>query len=528
MTAHTGWHAELTELARRRERGRQMGGAAAIERLHARGKLTPRERIDLLLDAGSFREFGELATGVVRVAGRPDRPAPADALVTGWGSVHGRTVLVMADDGTIAAGARGPAGYRKARFIDSLCVRTGLPLIMLQESSASRLGAVMGAQFAGPVWPAEHGVPGTRTHCEVDTRGPLISAVLGTALGAASFRTVNADFAVMVESSAMALAGPPMVKGAIGHSTSVEELGSPDFHRSESGLIDLICKDEPEALSAIRSVVSYLPERSGLPPRRVESHDPGDRAVPELLDIVPVNHRKAYDVVRVIEAIVDDHQFVQLKPERAPNIVVGFARLAGHAVGVVANQPIRMGGVVDPRAAGKATRFAQVCGSFGLPLVFLQDQPGFIVGASAEREGALREVVRLMNTAYGLRTPVVTVLMRKAFGFSTWLLGGKVLDPELVVAWPGAAVSVAGPELALNTLLATEQREGSLDEERRAELAALYVRNSRAQLAAYEFRIDDVIHPAETRRALARALDRGERRYAVPRAQRGRRVEVTS
>ncbi len=507
MTAVGGWDEALAALAARREAGRQLGGPAAIERLHTRGKLTARERIDLLVDPGTFRELGELVTGIVEVPGRPDREAAADGVVTGWGQVAGRTVFVVADDGTITAGARGPGGNRKAARIRDLAAQNGYPLVLLLESSANRFQSMMGAQFAGASGGGSAGTSPPVAPWQSTGRTPVVCAVLGTALGAASFRTMDAEFSTLADgTAAMALAGPPVVQGGIGVEATPQDLGSGDVHATATGFIDHVAPDEADAIASVRRFLGFFPSSSWELPPRVVTDDPADRAAPELADLVPLDHRKPYDMGRLVRTIVDHGDLLELRPRYARNIITGYARIDGWTVGIIANQPRHLGGIVDVKAVIKAVRFAQICNAYNIPLVFLQDQPGFIVGPDSEREGALRQVVRLMNTAYGATVPMVTVLVRKAYGFSTWLLGGRAVGADHVVAWPSGAISLAAPEIGVATLLRNELAQGELSEERQLELYASYRRMSQARWAAYDFRIDDVIDPADTRAHLAGAL----------------------
>jgi len=517
-----GWDEALAALAARREAGRQLGGPAAIERLHARGKLTARERIDLLFDPGTFRELGELVTGLVEVPGRPDREAPADGVVAGWGAVEGRRVMVVADDGTITAGARGPGGNRKAGRIRDLAAQNGYPLVLLLESSANRFQSMMGAQFAGASGGGSAGASPPVAPWQSTGRSPVVCAVLGTALGAASFQTMDAEFSTLAEgTAAMALAGPPVVQGGIGVEATPQDLGSGEVHATATGFIDHVAPDEADAIATVRRFLGFFPSSSWELPPRVPTGDPAGRVSPELADLVPLDHRKPYDMGRLVRTIVDDGDLLELRPRYARNIIVGYARIDGWTVGIIANQPRHLGGIVDVKAVIKAVRFAQICNAYNIPLVFLQDQPGFIVGPDSEREGALRQVVRLMNTAYSATVPMVTVLVRKAYGFSTWLLGGRAVGADHVVAWPSGAISLAAPEIGVATLLRNELAQGELSEERQLELYASYRKMSQARWAAYDFRIDDVIDPAHTREHLAAALAMVEgRRRAQLRTRR--------
>jgi acetyl-CoA carboxylase carboxyltransferase component len=512
MDAHpgkqpTGWAEALAGLDAWRKDGRQLGGAAAIEKLHARGKLTARERIGLLFDEGTFREIGELVTGMVEVPGRPDREAPADGVVTGWGLVGGRTVVVVADDGTITAGARGPGGNRKVARLRELADQNGYPLVMLLESSANRFQSMMGAQFAGASGGSPLGTSAPIGTWLSEGRSPMVCAVLGTALGAASFRTMDAEFSTLADgTAAMALAGPPVVEGGIGVETTPQALGSGKMHATKTGFIDHVASDELDAISAVRRFLGFFPSNSRELPPRVCGDDPASREAPELVSMVPLDHRKPYDMRKLLEVVVDNGDLLELRPRYARNIITAYARIDGWTVGIIANQPRHLGGIVDVKAVIKAVRFAQICNAYNIPLVFFQDQPGFIVGPDSEREGALRQVVRLINTAYAATVPMVTVLVRKAYGYSTWLLGGRAVGADYVVAWPSGSISLAAPEIGVATLLRNELAAGELSEERQLELYANFRRMSQARWAAYEFRIDDVIDPARTRPHLADAL----------------------
>jgi acetyl-CoA carboxylase carboxyltransferase component len=516
------WAEALAALDARREAGRALGGPEAIARLHARGKLTARERVDRLFDPGTFRELGELATGLIEVPGRPDREAPADGVVTGWGLVGGRRVMVIADDGTITAGARGPAANRKAAAVRGLAHRHGYPFVLLLESSANRFQSMMGAQFAGDAEPPADGTTPPRADWMAEGRSPMVCAVLGTALGAASFQTMDAEFSCLAGgTAAMALAGPPVVQGGIGVETTTEQLGSGELHATTTGFIDHVADDEDGCLDAVRRFLQLFPDNSRELPPRVCTGDPAGRRSEELTDLVPLDHRKPYDMRRVVEAVVDHGELLESRPRFARNIICGWARIDGWSVGIIANQPRHLGGIVDVKAVIKAVRFAQVCNAYNIPLVFLQDQPGFIVGPDSEREGALRQVVRLMNAAYGATVPMLTVLVRKAYGFSTWLLGGRPVGADHVVAWPSGSISLAAPEIGVATLLRNELAAGELSEQRQLELYASYRQMSQARWAAYDFRIDDIIDPADTRPVLAAALAMAQsRRRAELRTRR--------
>lgn len=517
------WATALAELEKAREDGRQMGGPEAIARLHERGKLTPRERIDLLFDDGTFREIGELVTGYINVPGRGERIAPCDGVVAGWGEVNGRRVFVIADDGTIAAGSRGPGGSRKAGYTRSLATNQGFPLVLLLESSAGRLQGMMGAQFAGAAGGGASGVALPDGAWAQPGSIPVVSAIMGTALGGASFGAIGSEFTTITNrTGAMAMGGPPVVQGGIGQDVDTQELGGAAVHANITGFVDRVCEDDADNVAVVRRFLGFFPDNSRELPPRIPTSDPFDRQAPELVDIVPLDHRKPYDMHRVIEAIVDDGDFFEVKGSFGGNAITGYAHLGGYSVGIIANQPSNLGGIVNVKAAIKSIRLLQTCDAYNIPVIFLQDQPGFIVGPGSEREGALRQIVRLMNTAYSFTTPALTVLVRKAYGFSTWLLGGRPVGADYVVAWPSASISLAGPEVAVNTLMAREAQKGELSPEKAQELYASYRKMSQARWAAYDFRIDDVIEPRRTREVLIRGLEmalaRRSKNLALPRS----------
>ena len=502
--ATTTWDTLLAELADHDSASTALGGPDAIERLHGRGKLTARERLALLFDPGTFHEVGLFAEGLIMVSGREPRTVPADAIVTGWGRVNGRTVLALADDGTIASGARGAIGGRKAAFIRSLALRTRHPLVQMLEASAGRMQDMMGSQFAGAA-----GAGGANSSGLSWTSGriPTVTAAMGFSFGGPTFQAPTTDLIVMTRKTGfIGVGGPPVVRGGLGLEATAEEIGGAEVHTKKTGLVDRVAADDQSCIEDIRRFLDYLPSSCyEYPPYR----EPGDsitRKNERLTQIVPFDHRKAYNVLDVIVEIVDDGEYLEMKPEYGRNIITCFARLGGHPIGIVANQPKVNGGINDVRAGAKTNRFVQICDAYHVPLLFLQDQPGFMVGPKAEREDTARAIARYQNTIYGVDLPMMTIIMRKAYGYSYWLLGGKPVGADLVAAWPSASISLAGPEVGVNTLLDREARSGQVSPERRQALYAEYREDSKAIKAARGFRIDDVIDPADTRRYLCENL----------------------
>lgn len=497
------WEEARSLVAELRLRGHAMGGEKGLERQHSRGRLSPRERVELLFDSGTFHELGELAVGTVVTPGRPDRDAPADGVVAGWGEVGGRRAYAISDDGTIAAGARGPAGNRKADAVMSLARRSGRPLVWFAESSVNRMQHVMGSQFAGDLEPEL----GIRFPSRPAPPNPIVIAISGQSLGRASFAAMDADFVTMAEgSSSMALAGPSIVRAATGDDVSSEDLGGVEMHAQGTGEVDLTGDSEASAVAGIKGFLGFMPERAGqLPPRR-RSGDPGDRLCPELYEIVPLVYRRAYDMRKVVAAIVDDGSFLQVKERYARTVICAYARIDGWPVGIIANNPHFQAGILNPDTLNKIVSFVSVCDRFRIPLVFLQDQPGVMPGPQSERNGVIRQVTRTTRAMSNVGVPILTVLIRKCYGFSYMLLGSRAFGGDNVVAWPSAAISLAGPEAAVATVLAAEERAGTLTDERRAAVIADYIEDARARWAAREGRIDDIVAPDRTRAHLATQL----------------------
>ncbi len=344
-----GWSEAIAELDRLREAGREMGGPEAIERLHARGKLTPRERIERLVDAGTFHEIGGLVEGFVAVRGREPRLAPCDALVAGWANVDDRRVFIVADDGSIASGSRGPGGAVKAAFISGLARKQGYPLVQLLEASAPRMQGMMGAQFAG--------APGAGDRDGAFGRGwnrggeiPRVQAAMGSSVGGPSFSAPSCEFILMTKrTGAWGVSGPPVVLGGLQQEVDMQEIGGSAVHADSTGFADYPAEDDDDGLRVIREWLSYFPSNSRQLPPRVDRGDPPDRRSPQLTEIVPVDHRRPYDMHRVIEAIVDDGRFLEMKHSFGKTVITCYARLNGHSVGIVAKQPRFLGGIMDSK-----------------------------------------------------------------------------------------------------------------------------------------------------------------------------------
>src|SRR5256712_635384 len=439
------------DLAARRERAEQMGGRGGVDKQHAAGKLTVRERIDHLFDAGTFTESGLHATRAGSAPGRAGRATPADGVVTGFGKIDGRPAAVIAYDFTVMAGSMGRNAETKCNRAREIAYTTRIPMIGLSASAGARIQEAMGSRnFAGS---------GLLFREESIMSGvvPQVAAMMGPGAAGTAYIPALADFVPMVKgTSHMALGGPPLVKAVVGEDVTPEELGGSKIHCEISGVGDLEVEDDRACLTVIREYLSYFPSSNLERPPRHASNDPVDRRDEDLLEIVPDNPRRAYDVRKVIRAIVDDGRVFELKPAWARNIVVGLARLAGHPVGVVANQPMVLGGALDNDAADKAARFIMLCDAFNIPLVFLQDVPGFLVGSKVERAGIIRHGAKMLYAVNEATVPKLTVVLRKAYGAGYFVMCGRAYEPDLIVAWPTAEISVMGPAGGTNIIFRKE------------------------------------------------------------------------
>jgi acetyl-CoA carboxylase carboxyltransferase component len=491
------------ELSERRADAEQMGGPELVERQHSLGKLTARERLDLLFDPGTFVETGIYA-GAVDSAQSQGKRTPADGCLTGVGEVEGRRVTVVAYDFTVLAGSIGMHGERKATRARDLAVKHGMPMVYLLDSAGARVTESVGAAFAGA---GDLFREITRMSGVV----PQVAAVMGPCSAGTAYIPALCDFVPMVKgTSSMALAGVHLVRAATGEEVTEEEMGGSKVHNKISGVADLECADDAECIRAVREYLSHMPSRYGgtVPPRATE--DAVDRRSEELYDVVPVNARQAYDMRKVIKAIVDDGEFFAMKPDWAKSIITGFARFGGRSVGIVASQPMQMAGSLDVNSADKSARFINLCDSFDIPLVFLVDVPGFVVGKKVEHEGIIRHGAKMLFNVSEATVPKITVVLRKAYGAGYFVMAGRAYESDRLLAWPTAEFSVMGPDGAVNILFRKQLAAAATDEERAA-LREQLVAGVRAQidpfLSAKMGFVDDLIDPADTRRHICAALD---------------------
>ena len=497
------YSAKISELEARRHKNLAMGGKDKIAKQHERGKLTVRERLDLLFDKDTFVEFGLLAQQQAVRGGEPDADGtPADGVVTGHGEVDGRQVWVIAYDFTVMAGSMGAVGEQfKAARVRELALRYRKPIVWLLDSAGARIQEAAGSTFAGT---------GYLFYDQVVMSGviPQVAAMLGPCSAGTAYIPGLADFVPMVkETSSMSLGGARLVKAATGEEVTDHDMGGSQVHCYESGVGDNEVADDAECIAAVRRFLSYLPSSNTDSPPFHDTDDSPDRLVKGLDKIVPTNPRAAYDVKKVIKAVFDRDSWFEIKPAWAKNIVVGFARAGGHAVGVVANQPMQKGGVLDSDSADKAARFIRMCDAFNVPLVYLMDVPGFIVGSEVEKHGIIRHGAKMLYATSEATVPKVTVIMRKAYGAGYYVMCGKGYQPDLIVAWPLAEISVMGPEGAVNIIFNKQIEASANPEETRGHLIETIRTQINPYLAAGWAMIDDVIDPAETRRVIIRGIE---------------------
>ena len=494
----------VEDLQARRERARLGGGEEKIAQQHERGKLTARERLALLIDEGSFTELG--------IHGRPHfsqramegREAPADGVITGYGKIGGRLVAVAAYDFTVMAGSMGVTGELKVARLRELALGKRIPMIWLLDSAGARIQEATGSLFAGS---------GHLFREEVVMSGvvPQVAALMGPCAAGTAYIPGLADFVPMVKGrGSMALAGPHLTKAVTGEDVSQEELGGSRIHTRISGVGDLEVDSDEECIEAIKQYLSYFPQNCEQPPPRREPRDPPDRTEDALLDILPDSPRHPYDMYEVIRRIVDDGEWFDLKPRWARTIITCLARMGGRPVGIVANQPRHLGGILENDSSDKAARFINLCDAYGIPLLFLMDVPGFMVGTRVEQAGIIRHGAKMLYAVSRATVPKVTVVIRKAYGAGYYVMCGKAYEPDLIVAWPSAEISVMGPEGAVNIIF-RKQIEASEDPDAtRAEMIEGIRKSIDPYIAAGNALIDDIIDPRETRPTIIRALEMAE------------------
>ncbi|MFJ9181424.1 acyl-CoA carboxylase subunit beta [Streptomyces sp. NPDC102360] len=490
----------VTELAELKELARRGPDPGATERQHAKGKLTAHERIALLLDEGSFQEVETLRRHRATGFGLEDRKPHTDGVITGWGTVHGRTVFVYAHDFRIFGGALGEAHATKIHKLMDLAAASGAPLVSLNDGAGARIqeGVTALAGYGGIFQ------RNTRSSGVI----PQISVMLGPCAGGAAYSPALTDFVFMVrETSQMFITGPDVVQAVTGEEVSQNGLGGADVHAVTSGVAHFAYDDEESCLEDVRFLLSLLPSNNRELPPREPGGDPADRPTPALLDLVPADANRSYDMRKVIEEIADDGEFFEVHPSWAGNILCALARMDGEVVGFVANQPLSMAGVLDIGASEKAARFVQFCDAFNIPLVTLVDVPGFLPGVDQEHGGIIRHGAKLLYAYCNATVPRISLIVRKAYGGAYIVMDSRSIGADIALAWPTNEIAVMGAEGAANVIFRREIADADDPEAMRQQKIKEY----RTELmhpyyAAERGLVDDVIDPADTRAVLIRTL----------------------
>lgn len=492
---------KLAQLELLRTQARLGGGQKRIDDQHAKGKLTARERIELLVDPQSFEEFDMFVTHRSRDFGLEQQVILGDGVVTGCGRIHGRIVFVFSQDFTVLGGSLSEAHAEKICKIMDMAMKVGAPVIGLNDSGGARI---------------QEGVVSLGAYADIFLRNtlasgviPQISLILGPCAGGAVYSPAITDFVLMAKgTSYMFVTGPNVVKTVTHEQVTSEDLGGATVHATKSGVAHFACENEAEAITKARHLLEYMPQNNCDDPPSKESSDPSDREEQSLNSIVPASPNKPYDIKDVIDAVVDKHSFFEIHEEYAPNIVVGFARLAGHSIGIIANQPAVMAGVLDINSSIKGARFIRFCDCFNIPLLTFEDVPGFMPGTDQEHGGIIRNGAKLLYAYCEATVPKVTVITRKAYGGAYDVMSSKHIRGDINYAWPTAEIAVMGTKGAVEIIFKKEIAEAANPEtaakEREEEYRAKFANPYSAAARGY---VDDIIEPKTTRSRLIKAFE---------------------
>ena len=491
---------KLDTLRERSAQAEEGGGTTRVEKQHASGKMTARERIEFLLDEGSFEEFDKLVVHRSKDFGLDKQLYPGDGVVTGHGTIDGRAVFVFAQDFTVFGGSLSETHAEKICKVMDLAMKVGAPIIGLNDSGGARI---------------QEGVVSLGGYADIFLRNtlasgvvPQISCIMGPCAGGAVYSPAITDFNIMVkDTSYMFITGPDVIKTVTHQEVTKERLGGALTHNSISGVAHFAAESDEHALRIVRELFSFIPSNNVEDPPRLAVSDPVDRVEPKLNDIVPEASNQPYDMRDVIHHIVDDGYFFEVQQLFAPNIVVGFARLGGRAVGIVANQPAFLAGVLDISASVKGARFVRFCDCFNIPLVTFEDVPGFLPGVSQEHGGIITHGAKLLYAFAEATVPKVTVITRKAYGGAYCVMASKHIRTDVNLAWPSAEIAVMGAEGAVGILYRRELSEAQDKEAaRRSKIVELEDKFASPYVAAQRGFVDEVIEPSQTRPKLIRAL----------------------
>lgn len=502
----------LDRLEEAKERYSDEGRPEAVEKQHESGKLTARERIEYLCDDGSFRELGQLAgpaptTPETRDWDRED--APYDGVVTGIGEIDGRPVAISATDFTVLGGSSGATGGKKSGRIADLALRRGFPLITLYDAGGHRIQEGLDARSYA------HGGD-FRKRTQMSGWVPQIAAMMGPGFGGPANAAASCDFIPMVDGTAtMGVAGPALANAALGRDLTKEELGGAEFHASETGMADMVCEDDEDCLDRIKRFLSYLPSNANNTPPIVEDNKPPyQESREQLIDVIPTDTKKGYDIYSIIEGIIDRDSFFEIKPDYAQNIIVGFARLEGQPIGVVANNPRIIAGTFDVAATEKSSHFISLCDAFNLPLLYLMDTPGVMPGPDSERQGIVRHAGKPLFEMNRSTVPKISIVLRRGYGFGYVLMaGGRSTDNELTAVWPTAEIAAMGIEGAVDLVYGHKVEAADDPEAKREELVRKFINRTGAVRAVEHFGVDAAIDPKDTRQWVLETIERSDEPY---------------
>jgi propionyl-CoA carboxylase beta chain len=492
---------KIRQLREMRAKSRQGGGPARIETQHKKGRLTARERIDLLLDKGSFREVDAFVEHRTHDFNLDEQKFLSDSVVTGWGTIEGRLVYLFSQDFTVFGGSLGEVHAAKICKIMDMAIKSGAPVIGLNDSGGARI---------------QEGVVSLAGYGDIFLRNtlasgviPQISVIMGPCAGGAVYSPALTDFIFMVRNSSyMFVTGPDIVKSATHEEVDFEGLGGASIHTEKSGVCHLAADSEADTLYLVRKLLSFLPQNNMEDAPFVSSGDDPLRTEEELNVIVPDDPGKPYDMREVVRLVVDKGEFFEIQQGYAPNILIGFARLGGHTVGIVANQPDVLAGVLDIKSSEKAGRFVRFCDSFNIPVVTFVDTPGYLPGTDQEHHGVIRRGAKLLYAYCEATVPKLTVITRKAYGGAYLVMSSKHLRSDLNLAWPSAEIAVMGPDGAVGKVFSKELESAKNPDQRKKELIEDYREKfANPYIAAQRGFIDDVIEPKETRPRLINALE---------------------
>jgi propionyl-CoA carboxylase beta chain len=492
---------KIKHLREMTEQAKLGGGQKRIEDQHARGKLTARERVELLLDQGSFNELDQFVVHQCAEFGMTDKKIPGDGVITGYGTIDGRLVYVFSQDFTVFGGSLGEMFAKKVCKLMDLALKTGAPVIGLNDSGGARI---------------QEGVASLGGYGDIFFRNvissgvvPQISAVMGPCAGGAVYSPALTDFIIMVDkTSHMFITGPDVVKTVLGQEVSFEELGGAMIHNQTSGVCHFIAKDEQHCIQLIKKLLSYLPSNYLEDPPAAEPTDDPNRSDPTVAHVLPDDPDKPYDVKEIILRVVDNGEFFEVQSLWAQNIMVGFARLNGKVVGIVANQPAHCAGALDINSSMKAGRFVRFCDCFNIPIITFVDVPGFLPGVEQEHGGIIKHGSKLLYAYCEATVPKITVILRKDYGGAYDVMGSKHSGADINYAWPTAEIAVMGPHGAINIIFRKEIVEAKDSKQKHAGLVAEYRQKfASPYIAAQKGYIDEVIDPAQTRPKLISALE---------------------